>query len=747
MYSGETVHPDTGLSIYAAGGNTAPMDGSFFTLVDGELFRWAPGEAQPALYCTVPAVPPGLLFENRDDVPEESANQLSRAVTQIAGGDGALWAFNAYALRVGRIDETGVQWLPVTMDRSAVPPEWERFLRIAFCWVRDGQFECIADIADYERSGWMELAILRFDLETGAGSMTNLPDAVMACPYKPGSYLAYTAKYNDDYSKLEGALSAVDAATGEYTPLPLDIVGAHYAIGGLCYDGAADRICYAYGGEIWASVAGAPFESVGYLPVAYIYDAAPAWFLPGDVYAIVTGGLYTRNTGPQYRPQRTLRLQGVWNDETYKRFTKAYPDIPAIADYIESRAEEIAEAVRNGTSNVDVYSIDVDPNWRALIQKGFAADLSASKKLTEDVARMYPYLQEAFCDDAGKLMGYPASLSGWLWSVDEKLWERFDMGPLPVTYDQLLDCWLRWDAEFGADNPEIAFISGSYSRYSVVYSIIEAYIRRYEQPGQAPDMTSPLLLGLLEKVERLDFGDWTEEAMYGERNDEYNDWINRPALMSMYGNVGLMNNPEETTFRPADSEDLHMSNQIHSAPMLPPVFMEGEEPLFIGWARVLFANPASPNLDLAVAYIEGAVGAGYEVEYMSHPDVNDPREHEDFEKTVKEIRSYREEQAAYLGNVTSPLERKEVEERIDFYDRWLAEADKNKWAVSSGAIERMREFLPYMRLADRSVILTYDATAQYLFDLLSRYEEGQLSLDGFLRELNNTLRMVVLEGS
>ena len=131
---------------------------------------------------------------------------------------------------------------------------------------------------------------------------------------------------------------------------------------------------------------------------------------------------------------------------------------------------------------------------------------------------------------------------------------------------------------------------------------------------------------------------------------------------------------------------------------------------------------------------------------MAHPDINEPREREDFEKSVRETQSYRAEQTAYLEIVTNPLERKDVEERIDYYDRWLAEVENNKWAVSPGAIERMRAFLPYMHLPDHSVILTYDENTQYLFDLLNRYIEGQLTLDGFLQELNNKLRMVVLEG-
>ena len=748
MFAGETAHPDTGNPVYALQGSTAPMGGAFYTLQERVLFRWVPGEAEPTRYCTFPASPPVPRFANPGVLSADVIEQVSNAVTQIAGGDGALWAFNDFAMRVGRVDESGVQWLPVTLDRSVVSPDQEPFMRVAYCWVRDGQFEYLVDMSDYDRGEWREWAVLRFDLETGAGSMVPFPGAVMVCPYKPGSYLAYTARYDESRQAWIGKLSAVDGDTGVQTALPLEIAGADFAIGGLCYDELVDRICYAYQGEIWSSVAGAPFESVGYLPVATVEDAAEAWLLHGDLYAIATYGLYTRIITPENKPTRTLRLQGVGDDEPYRRFAKAYPNVPAIiVDQNAPSASDIANAIRNGTSDVDVYALNLDRSWRVLIEKDFTADLSASEKLVSDVARMYPHLQAALCDEDGKLMGYPVYLSASPWAVDEKLWKRFDMGPLPVTYDQLLDYWLRWDVEFSADNPEIAFLSGGYDIHSVTYLIIEAYIYRYEQPGQPLDIAVPLLYGLLEKVERLDFGDWAERNRNGEVNDAFNAWINRPALFRIRTPKGLLNNPVGTSFYALDSDDLQQSNDANSAPMLPPVFVEGEDPIFMGHAQVLFANPASRSLDLALAFIEGAVDADAEMAYLTHPDLNEPLESLDFEREIKQVQSWRAEDIARLDVVTNPLGRKDVLARIDYYDRWLAEAENNKWVISAGAIPIARAFMPHMRLPERSAILHDEGGGrEVLWGLIMRYAQGQLTLDDFLRELDGKLRMMVLEG-
>jgi len=744
MYTEEVVNPDTGQPIYAWNGNTAPMDGAFFTLGGARVFRWAPGETQPVPYCDLP---PALPYYSWENLSEEAAEQLAETVTQIAQGDDVLWAFNEYALRIGTIDESGVRWLPIALDKGVMPPEYTRAPRVSRCWVRDGQFEFLADMADYERGEWMSWAVFRFDLDTGAGSMVRFPGANMICPYKSGSYLAYTAAYDENRREVTGTLSIVDG-TGAWTPLPIDIAGADYAIGGLSYDEAADRICYAHQGEIWASVAGAPFESVGYLPVAAVYDNAEAWLLPGDLYAIVSGGLYVRSVDPQHRPKRALRLHGVWSDETYTRFVKAHPDVPAIImEYNEPRAADIAEAIRNGTCDVDVFAMNLDPSWRALVEKDYVADLSASAKLAADVARMYPTVQEALLDDAGRLMGYPVTMFASPWSVNERLWEEFAMGPLPTTYDQLLDYWLRWDAEFAPDRPELAFMQGGYDWFSIVNTIVTAYILRYERPGEPLDLTAPLLRGLLEKAERIDFGDWAERIKNGEMMDEYNVWINRPALFSLYGQRGLTSNPEETTFYSPDTDDVQRRDYLDSALMLPPVFVEGEEPRFEGHMQVLFANPASPNLDLAMAYIEGAVGANAEVEYMTHPDLNEPREVPDFERLRQRYQTYRDEQAARLESMTNPLDRRDAQIAVDYYDRWLADAENNKWQISPGAIRTMRAFLPFMRLRDRTVILAYEEGGmEQLYELLYRYVEGQLTLDDFLRELNNRMRMVVLEG-
>ncbi len=747
MYAEEFIDPDTGRPVYAYDGSTAELDGAFYTLYDARLYRWTPGEAEPTLFCGLPPIPAGTEYL-REDLSAEVAAKLSEAVTHIAGGDGALWAFNDYALRVGTIDADGLRWLPLALDTSVLSPEEAQYLRVSRCWVREGALECLANLADASE-GMRAMAVLRFDLRTGAATKTALPDALMTCPYKPGSYLAYTAVYDEKQGKIVSTLLSVDGATGERTALPQTMPGAEYAIGGLSYDAAADRICYAHQGEIWGSAAGAPFVSLAYLPVAAVYDDAQAWQLPGDRYAINSGGLYVRSVDPQYKPQRTLRLSGVWNDKVYDRFVKTHPEVPAIiAEYNETSATEVAQAMREGTSDIDIYAMTADPGWRALIDKGFVADLSISEKLTADVARMYPAMRSVLEDDAGKLRGYPVFVYGNTWSVDEKLWARFDMGPLPTTYDALLDCWLRWDAEFAEANPELGFLQGGYDRFTITNLLLRDYIRRYEQPGQPLDLNTPLLHDLLAKIEQLDFGDWAERNKNGEVNDEYNEWINRPMLLSAYGSQNLTSNPEETPIYATDSEDVKESNVLHSVPMLPPVFVAGEEPMIEGQMQVLFISAASSNPEAALDYLEGAVVAGdMGVAYLAHPDRNEPLLRDDYAKERKQYEGYLADERERMTTLTDPLERKRAEEYIDFCERWLADAEGNKWMISPGAIRNMRAYAPYLRFGERASLLDYSGGGMaFMMELLDRYIAGQMTLDAFLKELDNKLRMVSLEG-
>ena len=86
---------------------------------------------------------------------------------------------------------------------------------------------------------------------------------------------------------------------------------------------------------------------------------------------------------------------------------------------------------------------------------------------------------------------------------------------------------------------------------------------------------------------------------------------------------------------------------------------------------------------------------------------------------------------------------------IDYYTSWLADKEKNQWRISQEQVDRYRELAPYAHVPSESLFLTYDGEGSAnteLYDMISRYSDGQLTLDAFLREMDQKIRMIVLEG-
>ena len=54
-----------------------------------------------------------------------------------------------------------------------------------------------------------------------------------------------------------------------------------------------------------------------------------------------------------------------------------------------------------------------------------------------------------------------------------------------------------------------------------------------------------------------------------------------------------------------------------------------------------------------------------------------------------------------------------------------------------------------MRVPSDSIFLTYDGdstSSDQIYEMVSRYADGQLTLDAFLREMNQKAQMMQLEG-
>ncbi len=718
------------------------------------IYRWKPGMEQPEVVCDIQGqqVP---FYGPYDKAPEELKPKLAEQATLLVTDGQKPYAYNNFLGRVGEISEQGIAWsdvqldmkdmvyLPENQQENAYPRSvWQGFIDGGKLYILRDNY---SDNSDYN----MRSIVVCWDLATGAQTTLPVKSMQNIVPYKPGQALGLSMGYDEKDNKQFALLSVLDLTTGATTDLTMQMPETSYNLGGLAYDGATDSIYYLYQGQVWCSTASAPFAAVAYLTTDYVNENASAWTLPGGFYAVYNNGLYVRNVDPQHMSARALRIQGGWGDRTFSLFTEKYPDVPVLLiEGGNTDSEGIANAIKTGDQNVDVFVTSVYDGLTKLIEKGYAADLSASKVLTDDVNSMYPAIKDVLTNEAGKVMAYPREFNISPWGVDKALWEEQGMGDLPTTYGQLLDAMIAWQEKTPADEQEIVVLAHINEKRQFIDMLVSAYIRQYETPDQPIDFESPVLRELLEKVEQLEFREYDYATMTEADWEEYSEWSNRPAMISPYGGQGMFYDPDTTKYISSDPENKR-GNYDSYENMLPLVFEEGQEPKINATLIVYVINPASPNIDLAMQYLEFAATDGAEnyLKYAVHPDMNTPVEQKDFAAQVKSMQEWRARNEEEMKNA-SPADQRSYQDSLDYIDRWLAEQDKNKWELSEAAINNYRSIAQHMDLAPNSMYRYSSANnpMEEISTLEDRMASGEITLDAFLKELNNKLKMMFLEG-
>lgn len=722
-----------------------------YTVLDGQIYMLANMEGKQMIATWRPDMPQ---VEKLMDLPEPSETPDADVlrVDDLAAGDGRLIALNYAAGRVGEIKDGAIYWLDTELDLQqggfSMMDEWEED-RLHNPMVQEGVLYGLRSGYDRQKGESVSL-LFCYDLETGAQRTIELPIANVFCGYKPGQLLAVCTQENTtgDYSQMAYTLVAVDVATGACQPLALAMAPNNEEWGFLAYDRASDSIYYHWQGEIRCSVAAATFETVAYYSATVnTYNENRAWVLGPNMLAMDSHGRFSvRNVDPKHKPERVLRVQGSYEDAAYFAFAAAHPEVQVLLiDYRYYGTEKIAQAIAAGTDAADLYLLDSNTNFSALLDKGYAADLSASPLLTAEVAAMYPQIQDALKDARGVLRAYPQSFYLNPWQIDLPLWEKYDMGPVPTTYDAFFDAMLRWEQEHGdEEDPEIVFMNGFSDRHSLINMVVSAYILQYETPDQPIDFTAPTLRSALEKIEQITADEEDRDTWTDEQWQAYNDYINLPGLVYTNGYMGNFYDPDTTQY--ISSEDGRILQ--HLTHMLTPTFVEGEQSKISANMSVFCVNPSSPNIDLALLYLENySKECEPELRYLLRPDLNEPMIRPNFEKEVEDMQKYRAKMQQELEKADA-AEARRLQDVIDYYTRWLAEQDKNKWLISQGALENYRAVASNMALSTRSMFLGYEDGGAWsqMWELMERYRSHQLTLDDFLRELNNKMRMMFLEG-
>lgn len=605
--------------------------------------------------------------------------------------------------------------LGMTMDGYTFAAEVSSLL------VADGSATLLLTGDDY-----LTASLLRFDLATGARTATGVKRLVSVTPYQDGKLLGSTY---DPYA-AEGSrsrLMVIDPTAGraeDVGPLPDNAAG-------LIYDAANGYFYCLSASELHRGRVGEMTECVAYIPSNAPYvsltsaDRQPQTaILEGGLFASLDYGVLTvRNADPQYKPSRTLRISGGSSDSAYRAFVREHPEVPVLFTPVLSSADDVMRAMVGG-DGADLYVLPVSSSLYApLIEKGYLADLTQNETVRSLVERMYPALAEGLMQD-GKIYAMPSTIYAQTLGYSPYVLEQLGLteDDLPKTLPEFLEFVGRWDDEFAEEHPSLSLFTDTLDMSEAKLLFFDRMLSQYEAMlrlrGEEITFDTPLFRELLAALESANLPELAESIFdvtsgVSRSYTIFDDSAKPTALFDFYYSAYLMDYNLDQGYKPL------LLPLAEDAPALLEAYME-----------VYVVNASSKNADLALSYLETVAGnLGDGLERTLLPDVNDPVENPNMLENIREGEASLKE-----------AEERGDEESAAVLREQLAYTRKYRYAISPEDIEAYRSIADKLTLSPVSAI-----GSDYAQDLLKRYLTGQIDADGFIRQLQQKLRMAQLE--
>lgn len=240
--------------------------------------------------------------------------------------------------------------------------------------------------------------------------------------------------------------------------------------------------------------------------------------------------------------------------------------------------EEYQEAIER--LEADILSCDISRSpWQMLKDEGYAADLSASGLLQLAVAGIYPAFRDT-CMRDGHVVALPLSSKvDWtMRQIDKKmLMEKTGLAgdQLPKTFLELPDFFSRWLEETDQISPDDDSLN-KLAAHRLCEMFMEHYVAYYEGHGEPLVFDTPLFRAGLALRDQIPLLPSVSEANKGGWN-------------------GII-------FHSRESFSANQSLEIL------PLALDSKHPYTLPVTMsLLFVNPKSTNIDLAIAYLESAV--------------------------------------------------------------------------------------------------------------------------------------------
>ena len=477
---------------------------------------------------------------------------------------------------------------------------------------------------------------------------------------------------------------------------------------------------------------GAPGEAFGAVPLAPRFAVA----LKGGAGCAVAmdGAVAVLDPTARLAEDQLLRVNNdytvSWVDRATLQYTVEHPEAPPVTLWGN---DTVLEDMLTQSPDTDVYIMDAVNGgaYDALLNRGYLLPLGDSPALSALVERMYPGIRDRLCRD-GVPVALPLRLSGSGMGIGEGVLAKLGlkMEDVPTDWSGFLD-FLEQQIKprldmLGEERFTYEMTAGVFAR-ALREHILTGFVYASDAAGRLPDYADPRLLALLKRVEEIDFTEYGLPEFLDDEDDFGYSYDNGEYLISL----DLAYDFEDAASTSGTPLLLGFGDDL---PGVMPVGM-----------TVAFVNPFSPRTEAATAFLETlAARLPEQTLYGLCPDLNEPLRDPDADETLAELQREIDRAQAEL-DAAEPVDRQPLEEILENQKQFKADYEaRGAWLVSADTLSKYRANADHLYVV-RPTWFDSDGTGE-AYDLLRQYEDGAITLEKFLTEVDHKARMQALEG-
>lgn len=417
-----------------------------------------------------------------------------------------------------------------------------------------------------------------------------------------------------------------------------------------------------------------------------------------------------------------LMVGGLYNAK--QTFGTKHPSVRVVQQESITEFTDISQQLTTGNSGCDLFILRTgDDSIRSVIQKGYFEDLSDMPEVTAFVSTLYPVWRDEVTAADGRIGALPVGVGGnFRLGYNTALWEELQLGDVPQTYDELLDCIERW-LQDGTLEYTPLFRKNYRSYYSLVHELLRANAAWYASRGEVPVYENETLLALLQRLEGM------KDALDAlDKRRVVGDGLLRANWLS-----GL-----ET---PAANEGGHCGLYLG--------FADAQDRGELQEFYAIIINPHSEKKELARAFLRDVLGEMTDTTRCTLVDALLPGvEVEGYAESRQRLVEVDipEAEARYAqalqDETITPSELKFYRDFLEDLQDSLIRSDNDRYLATPEVTERYYQQMqhPAVYRADGYALITRNATSD-----INRYINGKISLEALVKKLDEVVWMWTME--